>query len=549
MAGITTSTSYSETPQPPQYSEPTVQQTIPGPGTQQAQRGQFGAFVLNSILPPALGENGEKHRIGVEQILKNHGLDIRTYSLPAPYVGTMYVKNNKGVILVYPETIGPMKDADVTPVSSIIPNVVKHAALNYIEKAKHLITQETDFEILDTIPVFEEDYANIRQYANDIASKLVHNQDDGDSTFLANLNALSPESYKINTNRTELEAFLRMYSPHTVLDRMDTMFGLDIFYDGQWRTIAVQGAYIEFLPAPNQQGYNYSQNVDKYVPFIHIIPPVTLFPNLNILGLMLPLAVMQFGHAYGWIEPFATFAADQPNLGSLFDNGSGQPDFIADRARLEYVVRTAFIEPVYVLDVQHGRSNIPNIQWFADPSNNARIGERFARFFGRQELMQHEYVLKVYREITGAMTLDGRKVDTRKIDYFHMSKNLAGAELEKFRLRGSQVSDRIRDIRDVYRNVSDIESRYLNSVCFLNGVALGALGASIANRINLISTERMHQTGITNTDISRIVGSYGQPIPTNFNITTPNNGGFGGGYNSNYANQNNAYYTSPYSQR
>jgi hypothetical protein len=554
LSGISTSPEVDETPSNQTGQQPTNPTVgMATPGYTDSHKLRFGNSLFGAILPPALPKEGEEHLKAIQEHLRSMDTSIRTYPLPAPYVGTLFVFGDKGIITIYNDVLPAVRDPETTPTSCVIPQAMVHAATNYRDKVG---ISNTELYILQTVIVFKEDYmpnhrtpTKDRALASWIRSALIHNQDDNIAGFIATLDSLSPEKFRINYSRTECFQFADTYSPHGVHDRMDVIFGLDMLHEGTWKTIAVQGAYTEFRPAPtsnNYGGYGAHGSQIKFVPFIHLQNPITLFPNLSFLGIMLPLAMFEFGMRGLWQQPYRTFAQNQPNLGALFaiDPNTGQPPFIADATQMDLTIQENFHEPIYCIDILHGRANVPGLDLFAEctPSTNAGIGMTFAKFFNDGNLQGLEYVAKVYREITGAMTDNGVRKDTREIDLFYMVDKLPPAELDRFRMRGNNEFDRIKDIRDFFRNSNaEIESRYLNNIAFLNGQALSMLGSAVRNRISIETPERLHQAGISNAEFQHILSTYQGPMNANFNFTSPQS------YNNyNNYNQYGPYFNSPY---
>lgn len=523
------------------------QQTMASPGGYTSEG--FCNDVFSIVLPPMLPPEGVEHQKMVVRHLESQGNRIATYQLSGPFSGTMFVMGNKAIVTIYNDTLEKTREPD-TPASSIIQQVQKHVERAHYQQAG----PDAPFpDILSTFLVFKEDYNRHRACANFILTALIHNQHDAPNQ-IGTIASLSREKYRINTDQGELRNYVDFTSPHGVPDFVTDYVGLEIFRNGKWDILAVMGQNTEIFQIPGNNAYggyggynNYTQPTAQFLPVIHLQSPVTIYPHLNLMGILLPLAMHEFGVRGLWQQRFRSFDPKRPNIGQLFaiDPDTGKPPFIADAQSLDGVLRDMFVQPAFALDVMHGRANIPCLELFADKhiNTNQSIGNIFAHFFQDPSLVNANYVTKVYREIVGAMNSQGgTRVDTRSMDFFELVDKLPPEFLDHFRIRGQNEYDRIKVLREFFSASSDqnIEARYLNNIAFLDGYALNALGAAINGKISLETTERYQQPGISGADINQILSTYGNPYQTGFTFVAPHQ------YNPYNNSQLNNYFNNPY---
>lgn len=303
----------------------------------------------------------------------------------------------------------------------------------------------------------------------------------------------------------------RNYTPHGIMPRSDFGLVIDIHYGPMKNNsgipenkipVAVVTGYTDFYvdergmrsaALMNQQvhpgmgmsmmGTGHQRHIHPVVHISEIIIPSNIFALVPIA-----LTVSANTFAAGWRNAYYDTA--KYNIGNLMIGENDKPDSVKDTKEAISFIEYNVGLPLVAVDYVKGRCNPVTLELLAEDSRKATC--LYYDAIG----VSHEYhpedlTVNSCVEYIGFYTSKQELVDSRHCDYLTVLKE--GHSLEKARIIRDRYDPVVRDaaIRDLHR---DLETVYVNTVCFLNGNVLRALHERIYKVVSIYDNGNSHSS-------------------------------------------------------
>lgn len=389
-------------------------------------------------------------------------------------------------------------------------------------------------QLAEVIVVFQQDYQRTSQMMRKIINATRYATSD-DIAF----GLMEGAKFRVNTNLGYVRKVIDEMCPHAVPSRVDFGLVLEILNDRdaslskmhgirremRYETVAVVGGYADIIKTAGR-----SRMQDRFLPLIHISEVQSNLQTIRLLPLLMGLAVDAFYQNMGWMAPFMSFTANEPNLGQLYwVPETGKPDFLTNRDQLNNFCNDMLEEPVMMMDIQPGRSSIPGMALLITPFQQALVS-LMTDFFNKPGNRSFEALSKVSAIIdqpvgvlTGVVEHSGQKIDSRYIDYFALVNQVPDrALLERFLMYTDRPEDRLEAIEAA--GFRSILQTYTTAMAPINMAGLGAILTAMSEHMLDIQVDYTHVQSAMNAnammDRSRsmrdMVSSYGPLVGSRY---------------------------------
>ena len=431
----------------------------PPPATSTAAPSIFDDLVGQYIRPVTLSEQGKKYIDTLTQLLlaynAQRGLQMEVHAIPDTTEVRVILdrKTNNYIIMMFNESY---TSNGMEPVVNLLPDFIRKAA-SFVETAA----------FIQGIVVMSEDYGRVEKMAAHVANCFLACE------YSSKVNADVFKQMKLvpDTDIRAVREFIDRRSPHEVQSRIDWGVLLsrevrqvnEVGYsaDRQYvRTpIAAIGGYTKFLRVSTYQG-------DKVYPICVITELVSDIPCRNILALLLPVAARCAINDNQWRRPYTTIAKDKPNLGRLLrDSAKGELLFFQNINEMSEQIIRNFFAPQLALDIPEGRAHLVGLEnYFLNPGV---LNNMASNFFGNVKIegMKNADGSDMYRSwlprpnctvhkfwgYEGSMIYEGRKADTREVDYLSLVTQLktTNLQIEQFLSQYPYPDTRLKNIASI----------------------------------------------------------------------------------------------------
>ena len=371
-------------------------------------------------------------------------------------------------------------------------------------------------DTLNSTVISVEDYARPSNFGLNLASEFVCINDD----LMFTLADASRESYEIDLNLANARNALDALSSHASKTRVDAGFVVSLKSGNEERAfqnpnagvyqtqqILAVGVYVDFTQTTQVIFNNgMQQQIQKYVPFVHISDVQSLYRSPLMADLALIFATEVFIRNGGWVSAFSTFAKGQANIGNLItvDDGKGNkiPFHVSSIEQRQEFIQTYCMAPLLVIDVMEGRCRLPGLASLmsTDPNTISRRNETLSKFFGVPFQHNAPAATPLLWTVAGTIADRGERTDSRTVDYLNaIARGSNIPEVEYLRAFDRNAERRA----DVVTKIAgdDFKRLYTNHIGVLDWDLLLKLSQAAQGRLRIDGLNQLTGYGNVNLDL------------------------------------------------
>ena len=348
-----------------------------------------------------------------------------------------------GIAIIFAETYHSL---DSLPPSELTPEIAERYKKQFSGK------------LLTSLVCIPADYDRADKWAAALNAAL--NVNEMERSRPMTVASIAGMQFYCTTNQQHVNSYINARSPHGVAPRADIGFLL-LAYNPQsgkrqdpndlsaYLPIMAVTGYTEFVQLPTQFG-NVSAN-PQFVPFITISNIVSDMPSKSMIGMAIPIAVDAFITKAQWLRPYSMYNVNDPNIGSLIETkDTNQPYRVIDIGGRDEMIRNCLVPPQLAIDLTEGRARIPGLDRFRY-KETAAITD-IGNFFGLDlSKSANKAVIDAVQEYCGVVTVDGKLVDSRCIDYLSLAVHIKDpSRIARFKGRRNDPHERAAQIREIF---------------------------------------------------------------------------------------------------